>query len=228
MLFIGVALLAAVGFALVIASDAGSLIGLTEQDTVRLIPLLIILVVIAGGAFNRRQKLGEMLANLMLWGCIFVVAGVGYTYRFELNQVGQRVLAELQPGAAVVDVDNHSAMFRRSVNGSFRVNARINDASTTLIFDTGATAVFLTQEDARAAGIDVSQLSFSLPIQTANGTGRAASVTLGMLSVGDISRQNVRAFVAEKDALETSLLGMTYLSTLSGFSVKNDSLILND
>ena len=46
--------------------------------------------------------------------------------------------------------------------------------------------------------------------------------------VGGIVRQNVRAYVAERGALDTSLLGMTFLETLSRYSVTRDSLQLSD
>jgi aspartyl protease family protein len=185
-------------------------------------------VVVAGGAFTRRRRLGEMLANLVLWAGVFMVAIVGYTYRAELFQIGDRVVSELRPGAAVVDIDRGSAIFKRSLNGSFRVNASVNGAQIRLILDTGASAVVLAQADAIQAGIDISKLRFTVPVQTANGTGRAALVILDSISVGDISRKNIRAYVSEEHALETSLLGMTYLDTLSGFSIKDDALILND
>jgi aspartyl protease family protein len=46
--------------------------------------------------------------------------------------------------------------------------------------------------------------------------------------VGGIVRQRVVAFVTEQDALETSLLGMTFLETLSRYSVTQNSLELMD
>lgn len=56
MIFIGIALVVAVGLALLISTDAGSLVGLTQAQTAQLIPLLVILIVIAGGLFTRRRK----------------------------------------------------------------------------------------------------------------------------------------------------------------------------
>lgn len=228
MIFIGVGLVVAIGLALIINGDAGSLIGLEQNQTVRLVALVGILILVAGGAFGRRQRLGEMLGNLALWCGIFAIVIVGYTFRAELGQIGSRVLAEVSPGAAVVDVSGAKATFRRSFGGAFRVNTEINGHRAALIFDTGASAVVLTQADAKSAGIDVRNLRYSVPVRTANGTGMAAAVILDRVKVGDITRRKVRAFVADDGALETSLLGMTFLETLSGFSVQNDSLVLTD
>ena len=97
-----------------------------------------------------------------------------------------------------------------------------------MIFDTGASAVVLTQDDARSAGIAVERLDYVVPVKTANGTGRAALTTLDFVQVGDIVRRNIRAYVADRGALETSLLGMTFLETLHSYSVRQDALVLTD
>ena len=97
-----------------------------------------------------------------------------------------------------------------------------------MIFDTGASAVVLTLKDARAAGIDTKELNFTIPVSTANGTGRAARVRLDRIEVGGIVREDVVAFVTEAKALETSLLGMTFLETLQRYSVTQNSLELTN
>ena len=93
---------------------------------------------------------------------------------------------------------------------------------------TGASAVVLTQSDAERIGLATDALDYSVPVSTANGTGRAATVTLDRVEVGGIVRNNIRAFVAERGALDGSLLGMTFLSTLSRYSVTGDKLELAD
>jgi aspartyl protease family protein len=226
MLFIGVALVVAIGLAFAISTDAGTLIGLDQQSTAQLIAGLAVLIVLAGGLFTRRRRLGEMLGNLVVWCAIFVVVLGVYSYRADLTRFAGRILAELTPGAAVVDVQSGTATFRRSFGGSFRINAVINGHEAHMIFDTGASAVVLTRQDAEAAGLPVDDLAYIVPVKTANGTGRAALVELDSVSVGDIDRKQIRAYVSEAGALETSLLGMTFLETLSGYSVSQDALIL--
>src|SRR5690554_6037304 len=102
MIFIGIALLIAIGLALLISADAGSLVGLTQGQTAQLIPLLVLLVVFAGGLFTRRRRASELLGSVVLWVGIFGVAAVTYAYRDELTGVAGRVLGELQPGVAMV------------------------------------------------------------------------------------------------------------------------------
>jgi len=228
MLFIGVALLVAAGLALAIAADAGSLVGLTQDQTAQVIPLILILILVAGGAFGYRQRLSQILVNITLWVGIFAVIAVGYTYRQDLTRVSNRVMAEFTPGSALISEDGASATFHRRFGGSFRLDVTLNGITRPMIFDTGASAVVLTLADAEAAGINTENLRFELDVQTANGIGRAALTRIDTIRVGDIERRNIRAFVASEDALETSLLGMTFLETLSGYAVSNDALELRN
>ncbi|WP_108460292.1 retropepsin-like aspartic protease family protein [Devosia naphthalenivorans] len=228
MIFIGIALLVAVGLALLISADAGSLVGMTQQQTAQLVPLLVLLVVFAGGLFTRRRKASELLGSVVLWVGIFAIAGLTYAYRDEIVGIAGRVAGEFRPGVALVDASQGTATFRRGMGGHFEVNATVNGHTTPMIFDTGASAVVLTLDDAEAAGIDTSNLDFTIPVSTANGTGRAARVRLEQIEVGGIVRERVVAFVTEAEALETSLLGMTFLETLSRYSVTQNSLELAD
>lgn len=228
MIFVGVALLFAVGLALVISSDAGQLVGLEQAETAQLVGLMLILVLIAGGSFGRRYPLSQMLANIVIWVGIFGVFAVGYTYRAPIMSIANRVMGELAPGQPVVSSDGSSVSVTRSLSGSFQINVGVNNTQLLMIFDTGASSVVLSFDDAEASGIDVDNLQFTVPVQTANGTGRAAQIRLARIQIGSIVRNNVSAFVAQKDALDTSLLGMSFLETLSSFAVAGDRLELRN
>ncbi len=228
MLFVGVALLVAAGLALLISADAGAWLGLTQAQFGQLIPLVILAIIFAAGAFSRRQNLSAIAGSFAAWAGLFVVALIGYTYREDLMDVAGRVVGEFSPTTAIVDSANGTATFRRGLDGHFTVASMVNGTDMPLLFDTGASAVVLSYRDAQRAGIPVEELSFTLPVMTANGTGRAAIIQLDRIEVGGIARRNVRAFVAEDGALHGSLLGMTFLETLSRYSVAGDRLELAD
>ncbi|WP_338723002.1 TIGR02281 family clan AA aspartic protease [Devosia sp. XK-2] len=228
MIFIGIALIVAAGIVLLISADAGSLIGLTQMQTAQLMPLLVLLIIFAGGLFTRRHRASELLGGLMLWAGLFGVAMVTYAYRDELLGVVGRVAGEFQPSVALVDSEAGTATFRRGMSGHFEVNASINGHTTPMIFDTGASAIVLTIADAQAAGVNVEGLRYTVPVSTANGRGLAARARLDSVEVGGIARRNLTAFVAAEGALDTSLLGMTFLETLSRYSVTQNSLELVD
>ena len=226
MAFIGFALAIAIGLTLIISADAGQLVGLTQDQMGQAIPLVLILILIASGMFGRRVRLSNMLGGIALWVGLFAVVIGGYSFRYELGDISRKIWSELTPGIAVVDEQSQRATFRKGFGNTFYIGTQINGAKVTLIFDTGASAVVLTHSDAIAAGINVGKLNYDIRVQTANGMGKAAAVTLREINVGGIVRRDIRAFIAEPGAMETSLLGMTFLQTLESYHVSRDSLEL--
>ena len=84
----------------------------------------------------------------------------------------------------------------------------------------------LTQDAAKAAGLPLEVLNYSVSVDTANGRARAAPVTLDRLSIGDITERSVPALVAQAGQLRTSLLGMTFLNRLESWEVRGDKLMM--
>ena len=103
---------------------------------------------------------------------------------------------------------------------------RSTAASADFMADTGATLVVLTYEDAARLGLSPQRLDFIGRAQTANGTARVAPVTLDRVRVEDITIRNVPAVVAEKGALATNLLGMSFLGRLKSFQMQGRELVL--
>lgn len=227
-IYVLIAIAAVAGLTVLISMGAGSVFGLSESQFGGAVPLVALLAVFLLGAATRIRSMPKFFVNLAVWVGIFGVVLVGYAFRDDLSGVASRVFGELVPGNAVVDREAGTATFRRGRGGHFEVVASVNGARLPMIFDTGATAVVLTRDHAEAAGIDTDSLRYDIPVATANGTGRAAGVRLASIEVGGIVRNNVRAFVAEAGALDTSLLGMTYLETLQGYAVSSNALVLTD
>jgi len=228
MLFIGMALIVSVALAFLISADVGALIGLEQDQFGQLVVLIAVLVVVAGGSFGRRIRFNEMLSGAVLWLGVFALAIFGYSFRSELETYGSRFLSELNPGSAHVSAEGDKVRFRRSMGGSFLVAGDVNGQQVKFIFDTGATSVVLTLEDAQRVGIDIERLRYDVPVSTANGEAKAAYTRIDRLVVGNIERQNIAAFVAQDSLLDTSLLGMSFLETLSSYTVSQDALELRD
>jgi aspartyl protease family protein len=102
------------------------------------------------------------------------------------------------------------------------VNGRVQP----FLFDTGASSVVLTAENAAALGLTPAPADFTARVSTANGITYAAPTQLDSLSVGTITERRVNAMVAKPGALSANLLGQTFLSRLSGYEVRGDRLIL--
>jgi aspartyl protease family protein len=99
--------------------------------------------------------------------------------------------------------------------GHFYDTALINGQQIRVLVDTGASAVALSYEDASSLLIFPLESEFTIAVNTANGTARAAPVKLRELQLGGIKLYDVDAIVAEKGVMQGSLLGMTFLSRLS-------------
>jgi aspartyl protease family protein len=113
-------------------------------------------------------------------------------------------------------------------SGHYRTSAEINGRRIeSVLVDTGASTVVLTYEDAESAGVFTSEADFTVPVQTANGVGRVAQTRLNRVQVGSVAVENVEAMVAERGVLTASLLGMNFLSRLSGFGVSDGALVLS-
>jgi aspartyl protease family protein len=95
-----------------------------------------------------------------------------------------------------------------------------------MVLDSGASAVVLTQDAAKAAGLPLEVLTYNVNVDTANGRTRAASVTLDRLAVGSIEERRVPALIAQPGQLKTSLLGMSFLNRLQSWEVRGDRLMM--
>ena len=171
-----------------------------------------------------RQRFSRVLESALIWVILAALLTLGYTYRFELREVADRMLAELIPG--YVATKGRTVEIARGLGGGFSVAAHINGARVAMVLDTGASAVVLTQEAAKAAGLPLEVLNYSVNVDTANGRARAAPVTLDRLSIGDITERSVPALVAQGGQLRTSLLGMSFLNRLESWEVRGDKLML--
>ncbi len=171
-----------------------------------------------------RQRFSHALESALIWVAVFVLLVLGYTYRLELNDVADRVLAELIPGRAATR--GRTVEIARGRGGSFAVSTQVNGAHVAMVLDTGASAVVLTQEAARAAGLPLEVLRYSVNIETANGRARAAPVTLDRVSIGGITERSVPALIAPSGQLRTNLLGMSFLDRLESWEVRGDKLLM--
>ena len=119
-----------------------------------------------------------------------------------------------------------SVMIRRNADGNFVALGSINAVEATLLIDTGATAVMLKPSDAEKAGIDVQSLSFTTPVQTANGTVYAAPVRVRSISIGLLKLEDIEALVAKPGSLNENLLGQSFLRRLSSYDLKGEFMTL--
>ena len=171
-----------------------------------------------------RRRFSDVLESALLWIVLVLLLMLGYTYRFELRDVSEQVLAQFIPGRAVSK--GRAVEIARGGSGSFSLAMQVNGARVPMVLDTGASSVVLTQEAAKAAGLPLEFLNYSVNVDTANGRARAAPVTLDRISIGGITERAVPALIAQPGQLKTNLLGMSFLNRLESYSVNGEKLIM--
>jgi aspartyl protease family protein len=171
-----------------------------------------------------RERFSQALISALMWVAVGLVLVVVYSYRFELHAVADRVLVVLVPGHVVSH--GRTVEIGRANGGDFDVTAQVNGKRVQMVLDTGASSVVLSHDDARAAGLPLEVLNYSVTIDTANGRTRAAPVTLDRISIGGLEERSIDALVTQPGQLKTSLLGMSFLNRLQSWEVSGDRLVL--
>ena len=171
-----------------------------------------------------RERFTQAITAALLWVVVGLLLVVGYSYRYELSEIADRVLGELIPGHVISH--GRTVEVARTSSGDFAINTQINGARVPMVLDTGASSVVLSPEDAKAAGLPLDLLNYTVSIDTANGRARAAPVTLDRVAVGRLEERSVEALVVQPGQLRTSLLGMSFLNRLQSWQVNGDRLVL--
>ncbi|MDE1996682.1 MAG: TIGR02281 family clan AA aspartic protease [Rhizobiaceae bacterium] len=216
---------------LVFNNSGGTTFGMDNNDFVNIVYLLPLALVMGAGIWASRHTASQSLRNLLIWFVIIMALATGYIYRRDATEMGDRVLAGLVPGRAVVVTTSEGGqevILHKLMNGHFEAEVMINGQPIDMLVDTGASTVALSQADAERVGIIPENLTYSMTVATANGRARAAPVELGSVAIGPILRHDVQATVAEAGRLDQSLLGMSFLETLGSMQMQTDELRLRD
>ncbi|MEO0635203.1 MAG: TIGR02281 family clan AA aspartic protease [Pseudomonadota bacterium] len=120
------------------------------------------------------------------------------------------------------------AMITASADGHFRPRAKLNKITIPVMVDTGASTIALNKSTAKRVGIRESSLRYNISVSTANGTVMAARAELDSVSIGKITIRDVEALVLDDNALDTVLLGNTFLGRLKSYRVSDGQLILQN
>ena len=219
-LVLGVALSLAV---LIASNDQDAIANLLRHDVSSLM-LKVVIVIFAGGLIlvMFRERLSQALEALLFWAVVGMLLVIAYSYRFELHEISDRVLSELIPGRAATH--GRTVEIVRGQTGDFAVHTHVNGARIAMVLDTGASSVVLTQDAAKAAGLPIEVLNYTVNVDTANGRTRAAPVTLDRLAIGGLTERAVPALVAQAGQLKSNLLGMSFLNRLESWEVRGDKL----
>lgn len=196
---------------------------MTGDQTMQVLGVVMMLTLVGSSLLTRRLALGQVARMIAGWLLIFAAVLVGYSYRFELNAVVQRVAGDLlgERGQTV------GGTFRvpMAPDGHFWVRARINGHEQRFLIDSGATTTALSSDAAAAADLEIERGGFPIMINTANGTVEARRTRIERLTMGPIVARDMAAVVSPAFG-DMNVLGMNFLSSLESWRVEGRTLIL--
>ncbi|HEX8379131.1 MAG TPA: TIGR02281 family clan AA aspartic protease [Allosphingosinicella sp.] len=185
--------------------------------------LIGVLVLVVSALMVRRIPIGQGLKMFAGWVLIFLAAFVAFTLKDDFAALGKRVVAE-GPGEGQLVAAGGEMRIRKSLDGHFWINGELNGQKVRFLVDSGATVTSISTDTAELAGIEAGG---GLPavVQTANGTVRVQRARAERLKVGSIERRNLAVHVSEAFG-PMNVLGMNFLSSLSGWGVEGQWLVL--
>jgi aspartyl protease family protein len=152
-----------------------------------------------------------------------LAVGSSLSAAWWLNHLGDR--GEAQAAPAMAPATGRPGQVLMGPDGHYWTEAVIEGRAVRMMVDTGASVVVLTRDDAARLGLRPGADAYTAVVQTASGPTPAAPVSLAHVSVGAARVDHVPALVIAR-GLPHSLLGMTYLSRLSGFEATPVGLTL--
>jgi len=176
-------------------------------------------VFVASGLIGRRVPLGNAAKMALTWIGIFAVAFAIFAFRGDFSRIGQRLWSEMT-GAPIVE--GKTVRIPIGEDGHFWVRAKVNGEPVRFMVDSGASITTVSRQTAEACGIKVG--TEKAVVSTANGPALVTKTTAGRLELGSITRTDFPVDVSEQD--DMNLLGMNFLSTLSGWRVEGNMLVL--
>lgn len=216
---------------LMLNAPDGKVAGLTGDQLATLLYFLPMIALMGAGIIAARKNWSQSIRNFLVWLVIILAIATLSLFREDAKRVGARLIAGLLPGHAVT-VSNkdgtREVLLSRDLSGHFSATVTVNAQPIQMLVDTGASAVVLTYEDAVQVGIIPENLTYSTRVTTANGEATVAPIDLSTVEIGPIRRWGIKALVARRGALDESLLGMSFLTTLSSFHMQTDELRLKD
>ena len=109
---------------------------------------------------------------------------------------------------------------------SFHVSATANSATFRFLIDTGSSVMALSKEDARKAGMDLTNIEFQGSSTTADGSVGATPVTLPRITIGPCVFTNVQVAVLDVEKAEP-LLGMNVLGLMDHIDIHGRTLTMD-
>lgn len=190
-------------------------------DALSLVYLLGVLLLVGSAVVAQRIPLRRSLKMAAAWILIFAAVFAVFALRDDFRRLGRRIMSET---TGVEQGRDGELRIKKSEDGHFWVDARLNGMETRFLVDSGATVTAISPDTAARAGIRPTG-NYPVLVETANGMIEARRARAERLVVGSIVQTDFPVHIGSA-AGETNLLGMNFLSRLSGWRVEGEWLVL--
>jgi aspartyl protease family protein len=194
-----------------------------SEQTAEFIYIIAILVLVVSALMVRKIPIGRGLKMFAGWVIIFLAAFVAFALKDDIAGFAKQVVDERRGESTGLQV-GEELRIKQSLDGHFWVDGKLNGQDVRFLIDSGATTTSLSAGAARRAGIEPSS-GIPAVVQTANGMIQVQRGRAERLQIGHIQRENFAVHISEGFG-ETNVLGMNFLSSLSGWGVEGRWLIL--
>lgn len=194
---------------------------------------VLALVLVGSALIGRRMAWGSLLRMALLWVAIF--AGLLGLLKFAQSQgylTGRwaeegAVVAPDEAPAALPKARTEGQALRIPVapDGHYWVEATINGTTARFLIDSGATVTALSENTARAAGLNYDVGEPDVIMTTANGKVTAKRSSIATLAIGPISASDLPVVVSPAFG-EVNVIGMNMLSRLKSWGVQDGAMVL--
>jgi len=189
--------------------------------TLQLIYLIGVLVLVGSAFAVRRMPMRQTFRMALAWALIFAAGFALFALRDDFRALGGRILGDAR--GTPIEGAGGTVRIPRASDGHYWVTAQINDRPARFLVDSGATVTTIGSDTAGMAGIAPSS-SFTVMVNTANGTVAEQRGEARSLRVGSIERRDLPIHISGNDGI--NVIGMNFLATLSGWGVEDGALVL--
>lgn len=194
---------------------------------------VLALVLVGSALIGRRVALGGLVRMALLWVAIFaVLLGLftfaqqqGYlTGRWAAPQDDSRS-ADTAPIVPKAKSTGEALRIPVAADGHYWVEGTINGTPARFLIDSGATITALSEETARAAGLNYDVGEPGVVMSTANGQVQAHRSSVARIAFGPVAASDLPVVVSPAFGT-VNVIGMNLLSKLKSWGVQNGEMVL--
>ncbi|QZH75274.1 MAG: TIGR02281 family clan AA aspartic protease [Erythrobacter sp.] len=167
-----------------------------------------------------------LLGKLLRLGSTVALVGVLLLVVLQLSRLDPRFSIAVPeiglPEQVVVGTETRVPMH---VDGHYWLEADVNGHRAAFLVDTGATLTAVSEDTARAAGLEERDGGLPIRLNTANGTVAAYMTNIDSLRFGNVAANGLDAVIAPGLG-GTNVIGMNLLSRLASVRIEANELIL--